>query len=73
MGNTIVQLRGLFCCGRINPMPQRRDHDDNALSSGHSAVITERAVGSSGGTDSQDEVVSKAGAAVINKLPTEIK
>src|SRR6202043_299820 len=31
------------------------------------------AVGSSGGTDSQDEVVSKAGAAVINKLPTEIK
>ena len=31
------------------------------------------AVGSSGGTDSQDEVVSKAGAAVISKLPTEIK
>jgi glc operon protein GlcG len=31
------------------------------------------AVGSSGGTDSQDEVVSKAGAAVINKLPTEIE
>jgi uncharacterized protein GlcG (DUF336 family) len=31
------------------------------------------AVGSSGGKDSQDEVVSKAGAAVINKLPTEIK
>ena len=31
------------------------------------------AVGSSGGTDSQDEVVSKAGAAVINQLPTEIK
>ena len=31
------------------------------------------AVGISGGTDSQDEVVSKAGAAVINKLPTEIK
>ena len=31
------------------------------------------AIGSSGGTDSQDEVVSKAGAAVINKLPTEIK
>ena len=31
------------------------------------------AVGSSGGTDSQDEVVSEAGAAVINKLPTEIK
>jgi uncharacterized protein GlcG (DUF336 family) len=31
------------------------------------------AVGSSGGTDSQDEVVSKAGAAVINKLATEIE
>jgi len=31
------------------------------------------AVGSSGGTDSQDEVVSKAGAAVINKLPREIE
>src|SRR5580658_439542 len=31
------------------------------------------AIGCSGGTDSQDEVVSKAGAAVINKLPTEIK
>ena len=27
------------------------------------------AVGCSGGTDSQDEVVSKAGAAVINQLP----
>ena len=27
------------------------------------------AIGSSGGTDSQDEVVSEAGAAVINKLP----
>ena len=31
------------------------------------------AIGCSGGTDSQDEVVSKAGAAVINKLPKEIK
>ena len=31
------------------------------------------AIGCSGGTDSQDEVVSKAGAAVINKLPTDIK
>jgi glc operon protein GlcG len=31
------------------------------------------AIGCSGGTDSQDEVVSEAGAAVINKLPTEIK
>jgi glc operon protein GlcG len=31
------------------------------------------AVGSSGGTDSQDEVVSKAGAAVINKLAARIK
>jgi glc operon protein GlcG len=31
------------------------------------------AVGCSGGTDSQDEVVSKAGAAVINKLPARIK
>jgi glc operon protein GlcG len=28
---------------------------------------------SGGGTDSQDEVVSKAGAAVINKLPARIK
>jgi glc operon protein GlcG len=27
------------------------------------------AIGSSGGTDSQDEIVSKAGAAVINQLP----
>lgn len=28
------------------------------------------AIGSSGGTDSQDEIVSNAGAAVINQLPT---
>jgi uncharacterized protein GlcG (DUF336 family) len=31
------------------------------------------AIGSSGGTDSQDEVVSKAGAAVIDKLSAGIK
>jgi uncharacterized protein GlcG (DUF336 family) len=31
------------------------------------------AVGCSGGTDSQDEVVSEAGAAVINQLPARIK
>ena len=31
------------------------------------------AIGCSGGTDSQDEVVSKAGAAVINELPAKIK
>ncbi|MGA7293538.1 MAG: heme-binding protein [Terriglobales bacterium] len=31
------------------------------------------AIGVSGGTDSQDEVVSKAGAAVINKVPERIK
>ena len=31
------------------------------------------AIGCSGGTDSQDEVVSKAGAAVINQLPPRIK
>ena len=31
------------------------------------------AIGCSGGTDSQDEVVSEAGAAVINKLPVGIK
>ena len=31
------------------------------------------AIGCSGGTDSQDEVVSKAGAAVVNKLPAGIK
>jgi len=31
------------------------------------------AIGCSGGTDSQDEVVSEAGAAVINKLPAGIK
>jgi uncharacterized protein GlcG (DUF336 family) len=30
------------------------------------------AIGCSGGTDSQDEVVSKAGAAVINQLPAGI-
>jgi glc operon protein GlcG len=29
------------------------------------------AIGCSGGTDSQDEVVSRAGAAVINQLPTK--
>ena len=29
------------------------------------------AIGCSGGTDSQDEIVSKAGAAVINQLPAE--
>jgi glc operon protein GlcG len=31
------------------------------------------AIGCSGGTDSQDEVVSKAGAAVINQNPARIK
>jgi glc operon protein GlcG len=31
------------------------------------------AIGCSGGTDSQDEVVSEAGAAVINKFPAGIK
>jgi glc operon protein GlcG len=31
------------------------------------------AIGCSGGADSQDEVVSKAGAALINELPTSIK
>jgi glc operon protein GlcG len=31
------------------------------------------AIGCSGGTDSQDEVVSNAGAAVINQLPTRNK
>ena len=31
------------------------------------------AIGVSGGTDSQDEVVSKAGAAVINNLPEKGK
>jgi glc operon protein GlcG len=31
------------------------------------------AIGCSGGTDSQDEVVSKAGAAVINQLPAKNK
>jgi uncharacterized protein GlcG (DUF336 family) len=29
------------------------------------------AIGCSGGTDSQDEVVSKAGAAVVNQLPAK--
>ena len=29
------------------------------------------AIGCSGGTDSQDEMVSKAGAAVINQLPAK--
>jgi uncharacterized protein GlcG (DUF336 family) len=31
------------------------------------------AIGCSGGTDSQDEVVSQAGAAVINQLPATNK
>jgi len=31
------------------------------------------AIGCSGGTDSQDEIVSKAGAAVINQLPAKNK
>jgi uncharacterized protein GlcG (DUF336 family) len=31
------------------------------------------AIGSSGGTDSPDEIVSMAGAAVIDKLPADIK
>ena len=31
------------------------------------------AIGCSGGTDSQDEIVSKAGAAAINQLPAENK
>jgi uncharacterized protein GlcG (DUF336 family) len=33
----------------------------------HGVIIG--AIGSSGGADSQDEAVSKAGAAIINKLP----
>ena len=37
----------------------------------HGVIIG--AIGSSGGTDSQDEVVSKAGAAVMNQLPSGIK
>ena len=31
------------------------------------------AIGCSGGTDSQDEVVSEAGATIINKLPAGTK
>jgi uncharacterized protein GlcG (DUF336 family) len=31
------------------------------------------AIGCSGGTDSQDEVVSEAGAAVVNQPPPRIK
>jgi uncharacterized protein GlcG (DUF336 family) len=31
------------------------------------------AIGCSGGADSQDEIVSKAGAASINKLPASNK
>jgi uncharacterized protein GlcG (DUF336 family) len=31
------------------------------------------AIGCSGGTDSQDEIVSKTGAAVINQLPPRNK
>jgi hypothetical protein len=34
MGNTIVQLREPFCCGRMNP-PERRDDENDELSSGH--------------------------------------
>src|SRR6202162_1835660 len=37
----------------------------------HGGIIG--AIGCSGGTDSQDEVVSKTGAAVINKLPATNK
>ena len=37
----------------------------------HGAIIG--AIGSSGGTDSQDDIVSKAGAAVINQLPATNK
>jgi uncharacterized protein GlcG (DUF336 family) len=33
----------------------------------HGTIID--AIGCSGGADSQDEIVSKAGAALINKLP----
>ena len=37
----------------------------------HGVIIG--AIGCSGGTDSQDEVVSEAGAAVINQLPATNK
>jgi uncharacterized protein GlcG (DUF336 family) len=37
----------------------------------HGAIIG--AIGSSGGTDSQDDIVSKAGAALINQLPATNK
>ena len=42
MGNTIVQLRGPYCCGRINAISERRDDENDELSSGHSAAIAER-------------------------------
>jgi uncharacterized protein GlcG (DUF336 family) len=38
---------------------------------GHGVIVG--AIGSSGGTDSQDEVVSEAGAAIINNLAAGIK
>jgi hypothetical protein len=42
MGNTIVQLRGLFYCGGIT-WCLRGDYDENdELSSGHSPVFMER-------------------------------
>ena len=37
----------------------------------HGSIIG--AIGCSGGTDSQDEIVSKAGAALINQVPATIK
>ena len=48
---------------------------DDVIASRGGIPLTEQgkiigAIGCSGGTDSQDDVVSQAGAAVINKLPT---
>src|ERR1700757_3650665 len=39
IGNTIVQLRGPLCCGRMNQAPERRDDENDQLSSGHAAAV----------------------------------
>src|SRR5580658_886627 len=38
-GNTIVQLRGLFCCGRMKATPVRPYDENDELSSGHPPAL----------------------------------
>ncbi len=62
--NYLLAFDGIIASRGGIPLVERGATDQGAIIG---------AIGCSGGTDSQDEVVSQAGAAVINKLPARIK